>query len=548
VVVAVVDSGVDGGHPDLVGRVLPGRVIMTNRPTRAGENSDNHGHGTAVAAIIAGDRDGNGITGVAPEATILPVHIGNRSGTSDDGTIAAGIDWAVAQDADVINLSLGGRRAPGDVTDDRLCDAVTRALAVNVVVVVSAGNSGGSGNLISMPGGCRGAVTVAAAGEDLQVASYSSFGAHVSVTAPGRRIIGSLKRTAGNFPYIQWDGTSVAAPVVTGVVALIRAAHPDWTARQVIAQLTGSALDIDVQGYDPRAGHGLVNAAAAVGLAASDIASLRERLEMSSTPSIVTAVRNPSSTTVRWTPPPGNSPTGYRIVHRAGSDLLRSYNVGGDQLRAELPPTVRDGMIVIVAETEQGDRVSFPLAVFDVYIPGIAPPVLPVVRDLRAQWVEGGVEVSLRSAGFLGPLTVTVKDRERGSTRSLIMRSGQEMTLFSYPAEHASRASSLDVTVTGGVSKAATVVTPQALITLAVTGKSGVLTASGSTAAACRTRGVGCRGSLVSIVDAQTGKVKARVRVSPNLTYRSDVFGAASGDSFVAEIGRIRSHPVVSRV
>ena len=121
VVVAVLDTGVDGTHPDLEGRVLAGYSSLNELDIEAGMNSDVDSHGTHVAGIIAGSDDKKGITGVAPEAVILPVQVLGFSGGSDL-TVAKGIDWAVANGAKVLNLSLGGGRNPFDKGGSLSCE------------------------------------------------------------------------------------------------------------------------------------------------------------------------------------------------------------------------------------------------------------------------------------------------------------------------------------------------------------------------------------------------------------------------------------------
>ena len=129
VTVAVLDSGADADHPDLDGQVLAGRDVVSETD----DASDVHGHGTAVAAIIAGHDDDSGVVGLAPEASILPVRVGGERMSETD--VAEGIRWAVDHGADVINMSLGSPYG-----QESVADAVAYAIAKDVVVVAAAGN------------------------------------------------------------------------------------------------------------------------------------------------------------------------------------------------------------------------------------------------------------------------------------------------------------------------------------------------------------------------------------------------------------------------
>jgi thermitase len=220
VVVAVVDSGVDYAHPDLASRVILGPSFAE---PRGNDPFDTYGHGTFVASVIAG---------VAPGVRILAVRAGDSSGPQPEDAVAA-IRYAVDHGASVINLSFSFRRDAEPVARE----ALDYALAHDVVVVMAAGNQASStASAAAYPQAMR----VTATTPDDHLADFANYGAWVDLAAPGTQIYGALPGNA----YAVCQGTSVAAPFVSGVAALVRSAAPGLRAREVIERMTSSADDI----------------------------------------------------------------------------------------------------------------------------------------------------------------------------------------------------------------------------------------------------------------------------------------------------------------
>jgi subtilisin family serine protease len=217
IVVAVIDTGVDAHHPDLRGALVPGWDFVGNDADPA----DDHGHGTAVAGVI-GARSNNraGVAGICWRCLVMPIKVLDSKGNGDDTLIAAGIVWAVNHGARVLNLSLGG---PGSSVE--LGNALTYAANRGVVVVAAAGNAGGTTQFF--PAADPHAVSVAATTVADQRYSWSNFGSWVRLAAPGCNVAPILGGGYGNF-----CGTSSAAPVVAGLVALELSAQPAATAQQ----------------------------------------------------------------------------------------------------------------------------------------------------------------------------------------------------------------------------------------------------------------------------------------------------------------------------
>jgi len=255
VTVAIVDSGVDA-NPQFGDRVIPGPDLVAGTKRGIPPGADCVGHGTAVASIIAAAPvPGVSFTGVAPAARILSVKISGTD-TFPTSVTPQGIMDAVDFGADVINLSLA---TPDDVP--ALRNAVEYALRHNVVVVAAAGNDlpqGGTGPFY--PAAYPGVLAVGAVGPGGVLAGFSDRHTPVGVTAPGVNVTTAYP---GTFPAAydpEQNGTSFAAAFVSGVVALVRSAHPELNAAQVVARIEATAHGA----AGPGTGHGLVDPVRAV--------------------------------------------------------------------------------------------------------------------------------------------------------------------------------------------------------------------------------------------------------------------------------------------
>lgn len=255
VTVAVVDSGVDGSHPDLAGQVLPGIDLV--QPGGDGQY-DPVGHGTTVAGLIAGrNDDSRGVVGLAPKAKILPVRVLDARNRYDDALIVAkGVRWAVDNGARVVNLSLGGT---GD--SPALAAALDYAFARDVVVIACTGNVGSAASSeVWYPAREPGVIAVTGLErESDSLWSGAITGPETVLAAPATGLLGARP---GGFWRVQ--GTSFAAPLVAATAALIRARWPDMSAGDVVNQLITTARDIGPPGRDDRFGFGKVDPLAAL--------------------------------------------------------------------------------------------------------------------------------------------------------------------------------------------------------------------------------------------------------------------------------------------
>jgi subtilisin family serine protease len=247
--VAVLDTGVDPGHPDLAGRIEEATSFVPGE-----EVTDRHGHGTHVASTIAGTgaASGGAEKGVAPGAGL---HIGkvlNDAGEGQDSWIISGMEWAVrTARAKVINMSLGG--GPTDGTDP-LSAAVDRLSAeTGALFVIAAGNSGPDVESVGAPGAASSALTVGAVDGNDMLASFSSRGPRTGDSAPkpdlsgpGVDILAARSQYApeGEGAYQTMSGTSMATPHVAGAAALLAAAHPDWAGPRLKDALMSTSVAV----------------------------------------------------------------------------------------------------------------------------------------------------------------------------------------------------------------------------------------------------------------------------------------------------------------
>jgi len=256
IVVAVIDSGVDGKHPEFAGQLLPGMDFTEKEPVPGGQ-VDGYGHGTHVAGVIgARANNGQGVAGLAPGCKILPVRIFNNLGHSESGRSAAAVIWAVDHGANVINASWG---SPSDSESTKA--AIQYALSKNVVFVAAVGNSGNDDP--KYPGALDEVIGVSATNADDRWASFSTFGDWVDLAAPGKAVLSTYPIDKGN-GYKIMEGTSMAAPHVSAAAAVLMSQHPDWSVAQIRAQLEGTAKDVIMSGKDKYSGYGRVDLARAV--------------------------------------------------------------------------------------------------------------------------------------------------------------------------------------------------------------------------------------------------------------------------------------------
>ena len=253
VTIAILDSGVDGSHPDLVGNLVPGYNVSGNNS----DTSDVCGHGTAVAGSAAA-RTNNaiGVAGVAGQAKIMPLRVADYNSATGGcsaylSTIAAGITYAADHGARIANVSYGPLAGSSTIQS-----AAQYMKSKGGLVFVSAGNNGIDENITPTTS----LIAVSASDSSDNKASWSSYGSFVSIAAPGA----GIWTTSKGGTYGGWNGTSFASPVAAGVAALMMAAAPALDGAAIEKAMFSTAVDLGAAGRDPYFGYGRVNALAAV--------------------------------------------------------------------------------------------------------------------------------------------------------------------------------------------------------------------------------------------------------------------------------------------
>ncbi len=255
VVIAISDDGIQGDHPDLRGRMVPGfdplsGEILTPNTNYAGEDDF---HGTHTAGLALARINGEGGRGLAHNARLMPLLVFDEDGFVGQFRAARAIRWAADNGADIISASWGG----GGYSPT-LYEAITYALTRDVVVVASAGNAGQFDS--TYPSSYAGVIRVGATTPDNQRAWFSSYGDTLSLMAPGIEMLSTIP--GDDYGYL--SGTSMATPLVAGAAALALERYPDWTPYQVKYALMASATDMAAPGWDVETGAGLLNPVAVI--------------------------------------------------------------------------------------------------------------------------------------------------------------------------------------------------------------------------------------------------------------------------------------------
>ncbi len=312
VVTAVIDTGVDLAHPDLQGRLVQGRNFLDpEQPPQ-----DDGGHGTHVAGTIAATiNNSQGVAGVAPGTSIMPIKALKANGSGKDSTVAQGVRWAADNGARIINMSFGGTEISPVLTE-----SVAYAARKGVITVVAAGNEGVE--TPSYPAATSPNISVAATDQGDHRGAYSNYGDWIVISAPGSGIWSTF--WAGQSSYRIDNGTSMAAPHVSGVIALMLSVRPNLTIPEITTILKTTADPVP----EPGSGAGRVNAAKA-------LAALRE-------PDPTATVTATATPTVEPTMTPTPQPT--RSVRRASSrlPLALTYDVPSVASTLYLPMVVRN--------------------------------------------------------------------------------------------------------------------------------------------------------------------------------------------------------------
>lgn len=244
--IAILDTGVDPIHPDLSSKLLPGYNFYDNNT----DTKDVYGHGTAVAGVAAAiSNNYSGVAGVAWNNPIMPLRISAPDGWATYSAMASAIIYAVDRGVKVINLSYGGTSS-----SSTLQNAVNYAWNKGAIVFASAGNY--ATDSPTYPAACNNAIAVSATTSSDSIASFSSYGNWIDLSAPGSGIYTTLNGGG----YGSKSGTSFSSPIAAGVAALIMSSNPSLTNKDVVEIILMNSDDLGTPGFDPYYGFGRINA------------------------------------------------------------------------------------------------------------------------------------------------------------------------------------------------------------------------------------------------------------------------------------------------
>lgn len=244
--IGMIDTGINTGHPALMGRNLQVHQVDLGRRAAAGRQ-----HGTAIAAMLVGHVDGR-VPGLLPDATLIAVEAFHASGSGEQAdafSVASALDLLLREGVDVINLSFSGP------ANEVVAQMVVRAAERGVALVAAAGN-GGAGAEPAYPAAWPQVIAVTALDADAQVYRQANQGPYVALAAPGVNVWTAASVSGGRLR----SGTSYAAPFVTAAMAVERLRTPSMTTAQVTERLFACARDLGEAGFDPVYGHGLLTA------------------------------------------------------------------------------------------------------------------------------------------------------------------------------------------------------------------------------------------------------------------------------------------------
>lgn len=254
--VAIIDSGVDTKHPDL--SIAGGACMMKIIDVRGCNNSynDDAGHGTHVAGIIGAKNNSIGVVGIAPQAQLYSVKVLDKNGDGTISTVMAGVEWAIKQDMDVLNISIASSNY-----DEALERMVKQAYDKGMLIVAAAGNEGppwaGDQSSVQYPAKFNEVIAVSSIDNKKQIGELSSIGSEVELAAPGENIYSTVPTSLSMSGYDMMSGTSMAAPYVTGLIALYKEKYPEMTNRQIRMLLQKNVIDLGARGRDIYYGYGL---------------------------------------------------------------------------------------------------------------------------------------------------------------------------------------------------------------------------------------------------------------------------------------------------
>lgn len=346
VIIAITDTGVDGTHEDLTGRVIAGRDTYNNLDISPGANSAIHPHGTHCAGIAAAAGDNSaGIAGVAWESDIMPIRMSMDEYPNNATWVdmAEAFMWAANNSADIISCSFGGK-----FYSQVMKDAVDYAVGFGCTMFASMGNT--YTNEIQYPAGYQSVIAVGATNAHDEIANFSTTGNHMSICAPGVEIYSTVP---GN-SYSYMSGTSMACPFAAGVAALMLSYDSSLSQYDIKTRLENSAVDLGSEGFNSTFGYGRVDALAAINNEdISDYGSIKVLITDSNDEPLsgVSLILWNGEITVSTTNSNNDGEAMFEYIHSGDYSISASLNCFEPSLAVDNPVTVVAGNEVSITIT-----------------------------------------------------------------------------------------------------------------------------------------------------------------------------------------------------
>ncbi|MEO8130661.1 MAG: S8 family serine peptidase [Bryobacteraceae bacterium] len=391
--IAIVDSGVDGTHPDLAPKLIPGYNFLSGNTN----TSDVLGHGTATAGTAAAATDNlTGVAGLAWKNSIMPLVVLSSSNYAYYSDIANAIIYAADHGIRVISISIGGTSS-----SSVLQAAVDYAWSKGAIVVASAGNTGNS--IPNYPAACDKVIAVSATDASDNLPGWSSYGAWVDLAAPGDSIL----TTSMGGAYGYWSGTSFSAPLVSGLAALVLSANPALTNTSLVQLLQQNSDDLGTPGFDQYYGWGRINAFKALLAASSNAGD-------TTPPSVVISSPAPFATIPSAIQVQGTATDNMGVIRTelyvdgqlstSGSASPFSFSF----VPAAWPNGIHTLMVKAYDAAGNAGSASVSVSVWTATIQDVQPPVVSIQTPANFAQVSGAVSIVANASDNNAVTQVTI--------------------------------------------------------------------------------------------------------------------------------------------
>ena len=532
--IAVLSDGLDGRHLELIGRYKDGYNAVTKTVYKPGEVSGYNGgyDGTFIAGVITARNDKVGITGIAPDAAILPVVI-DDAGISSDIIVARGVDWAVKSQVATIYLSPGLAGGLIDAKASLTCTAIEKAYNKGILTFVPNFNDEALPSSTFDVSKCKYATTVAAIGENLSEVGGGNPEVPAMFAAPGKNIV-SIASGDDWYSYRTSSGAFIPPAFGAGLTALLLQSgavkgQGAALSAALLKRFASTAIDIGVVGKDVSFGFGVMDLKAAIsGIKPSSAKDLAIKISKVVTPTITSmesANSADESIAVSWAPPFGVKVKSYVVegfYYLEGVRYNKSVTVDGGEVRAVLPVSAANNALVRVVAVIDGKKHIGAYNSSVAYSPVIVyPPDDATVLSANVKWVEEGISVSVKVLYPEFGWDLLIINGDTGDIiRKYKVPAGESSFVALYSIDNPARSLYLNIATGVGRKGIDTFLNPY--YSLKAQAKSvgkefaGVW---GNAFSNCKIDGSSCVGEVLNVFDKDSGKLLAKAIVREDLTF-----------------------------